>query len=131
MKKLLIAFGVFFLVFSNIPAVSQPANRPGLSLKETFDLYVKSVQSSDLESLFSTISENETFFFLTSGGRLISTRSGYYKFHEEWFQEKDWEMPVDHIEVHEGHDLGYATAQYHYGAASRTAAGMPSTPGLP
>jgi len=113
-RKFSIISGLLFLAFSIIPAVSQPVNRPGMSLKETFDLYVKSVQSSNLEGLFSTVSENETFFFLTSGGRLISTRSGYYKFHEEWFQEKDWEMPVDHVEVHEGRDFGYAMAQYHY-----------------
>lgn len=114
MRKFLIIFGILFLAFFQVPASSEQGNGPGMSLRETFDLYVKSVQGSDLKSLFSTISENEAFFFLTSGGRLISTRSGYYKFHEEWFQEKDWEMPVDHIEVHEARDMGYATALYHY-----------------
>lgn len=113
-SKSLIVFGLLSLVIFHVPAVSQPANRPGMSLKETFDLYVKAVQSSNLESLFSTVTDKETLFFLTSAGRLIATRSGYYKFHEEWFQEKGWEMPVDHIEVHEGRDIGYATAQYHY-----------------
>jgi nitroreductase/ketosteroid isomerase-like protein len=121
MIKSLFIFGLLTLIFSQIPTVSPSGNRPGLSLRATFDLYVKSVQGSNLDGLFSTVTEKETFFFLTSGGRLIATRSGYYKFHEEWFQEKDWEMPVDHIEVHEGHDIGYATAQYHY--KGRTPAG--------
>jgi nitroreductase/ketosteroid isomerase-like protein len=89
-------------------------NKPGLSLKETFDLYVQSIHNSDLESLFTTVTKNEEFFFLTSGGRLIDTRTDYYKFHEDWFKEKDWEMPVDNIEVHEGNDTGYTTAVFHY-----------------
>ena len=113
-RKSLIIFGLLALVFFQIPIVPQSGNRPGLSLRETFDLYVKSVQNSDLKGLFSTVSEKDSFFFLTSGGRLIATRDGYHKFHEEWFREKDWEMPVDHIDVFEGRDIGYATAQYHY-----------------
>src|SRR4030042_5684802 len=113
-KKFGLVWALFALVILQIPLASQSGNRPGMSLRETFDLYVKSVQNSDLEGLFSTVSDKAEFFFLTSGGRLIATREGYSKFHEEWFQEKDWEMPVDHIGVHEGRDFGYATAQYHY-----------------
>jgi nitroreductase/ketosteroid isomerase-like protein len=89
-------------------------NRPGLPLREVFDLYVRSIHNSDLESLFTTITTNEKFFFLTSTGALIDTRTGYYKFHEDWFKEKDWEMPVDNIEVHEGGGFGYTTAVFHY-----------------
>ncbi len=112
--KPLLIFSLLSLVVFQIPAAPQSGNRPGLNLRETFDLYVKCVQNSDLKGLFSTVSEKESFFFLTSAGRLIATRNGYYNFHEEWFREKDWEMPVDHIEVHEGRDSGYVTAQYHY-----------------
>jgi nitroreductase/ketosteroid isomerase-like protein len=91
-------------------------NRPGLSLRETFDLYVRSIQKSDIQSLFTTVTQKKDFFFLTSSGKLIDTREGYYQFHEEWFKEKDWEMPVDNIQVHEGQDLGYTTAIFHYRA---------------
>jgi len=89
-------------------------NRPGLSLKETFELYVRSIQNSDLKSLFTTVSNNPKFFFLTSRGRLIDSREGYYKFHEEWFKEKEWKMPVDFLEAVEGKDYGYTNAIYHY-----------------
>lgn len=84
------------------------------SLKETFERYVKSVQSSDLKGLFQTVTDDEKLLFLTASGERIDTRKGYYKFHEEWFQEKDWEMPVELLEVHEGKDYGYATALFHY-----------------
>jgi nitroreductase/ketosteroid isomerase-like protein len=67
-----------------------------------------------LESLFTTVTKNEEFFFLTSGGRLIDTRTGYYKFHEDWFKEKDWEMPVDTVKTHEEGNMGYTTAVFHY-----------------
>ena len=89
-------------------------NRPGLSLKETFDMYVQSVQNSDLKGLFTTVSDNKEFFFLTSTGKLINTREEYYKFHEQWFKEKDWQWRVDSIAIHEGKDYGYTTALYHY-----------------
>lgn len=104
--SLLLSFGSFGL--------AETKNRSGLSLKETFDIYVRSVQNSDLVGLFSTVTDNEKFFFLTSTGKLIDTHQGYYKFHEDWFKEKDWEMPVDLLEVNEGKEYGYTTAIFHY-----------------
>ncbi|MGB7062765.1 MAG: nitroreductase family protein [Candidatus Zixiibacteriota bacterium] len=91
-------------------------NRPGLSLKETFDIYVRSVQNSDLHGLFSTVTDEERFFFVTANGKLIDTREGYRKFHEGWFKERDWEMPVELLEVQEGKDYGYTNAIFHYRA---------------
>jgi nitroreductase/ketosteroid isomerase-like protein len=117
MRKKCLLF-VFFLglVFS-LFTFSEPEetkNRPGLSLQETFEIYVRAIHNADLESLFTTVTDEEKFFFLTSTGRLIDTRQGYYRFHEDWFKEKDWEMPVDSVEVHEGKDFGYTTAIFHY-----------------
>jgi len=89
-------------------------NKPGLSLEETFNLYVRSIQKSDLEGLFSTVTEDEEFFFLTAGGKLIDTREQYYKFHEEWFKGENWDMPVDLIDVYEAKDYGYTLAIFHY-----------------
>jgi nitroreductase/ketosteroid isomerase-like protein len=92
----------------------QERNRPGLSIKETFDIYVRSVQNSDLEALFTTVTEEKKFFFLTTTGVLISSRTDYYTFHQDWFKEDDWEMPVEYLEDHEGQEYGYATALFHY-----------------
>jgi len=92
----------------------QAQNRPGLSLRETFDLYVTSIQRSDIATLFTTVTENPRMIFLTTTGKMIDTREGYYRFHEEWFKEKEWEMPVEVVEVREGTDYGYVTAIFHY-----------------
>lgn len=99
-----------FTLSSEIIAQSDPS----FSLKETFDLYVESVQNSDLEGLFSTVSDNERFHFLTSKGEFIDSRHGYYRFHENWFKEKNWKMPVELLEIHEGKDYGYTIAIFHY-----------------
>lgn len=109
---------LFLVVNKTIQAdeSAQEQNRPGLSIKETFDIYVRSVQNSDLEALFTTVTEGERFFFLTSTGKLINSRRDYYTFHEDWFKEEDWEMPVEYIEGHEGQEYGYATAIFHYKA---------------
>jgi nitroreductase/ketosteroid isomerase-like protein len=114
-KRLAALVPSFFLSFVCLALfLGSEDNRPGLSLKETFDLYIRSIQNSDLKGLFTTVTDNPKFFFLTSRGRLIDTREGYYKFHEEWFKEKEWEMPVDLLEVVEGKDYGYTNAIYHY-----------------
>lgn len=105
---------VIFFLLANIKVEAQ--NRPGLSIKETFDIYVKAVQNSDLKTLFTTVTNSDQFFFLTSRGKLIDTRESYHKFHDDWFKEKDWEMPVDFIEAKEGTDYGYTNAIYHYKA---------------
>ncbi len=113
-RRVVFAASFFFSFVCLAPLLGAEENRPGLSLKETFDLYVRSIQNSDLKSLFSTVSDNPKFFFLTSRGRLIDTREGYYRFHAEWFKEREWEMPVDLVEVVEEKDYGYTNAIYHY-----------------
>ncbi|MDH5744788.1 MAG: nitroreductase family protein [Candidatus Aminicenantes bacterium] len=117
---ILVLFSIFsvsiksWIVAGDLGQMKPVTNRPGLTLKETFMIYVKSIQNSDLESLFTTVTDNDRFFFLTSSGTLIDSREGYYKFHEEWFREKDWEMPVELLEAHEAEEYGYASAIFHY-----------------
>jgi len=89
-------------------------NKPGMTLEETFNLYVQTVQNSDLEGLFSTITDDEHFIFLTAGGKLIDSRQGYYEFHREWFRETDWEMPVEIVDIHKGNNCGYVTAIFYF-----------------
>jgi nitroreductase/ketosteroid isomerase-like protein len=105
---------ILFLSGFTAHDIQQTADYPGLSLKETFDLYVQSVQKADLETLFSTVTSSDKLIFLTSRGKLINSREEYYKFHQDWFREKDWEMPVELLEVHEGKEYGYATAIFRY-----------------
>jgi len=88
-------------------------NKPGLTLEETFDIYVKAVQNSDLEALFTTVSKSDDFYFLTAKGDFID-REGYYKFHEGWFKETGWEMPVKLLIVKEGKKYGYTNAIFYY-----------------
>lgn len=110
----LFLMSLFVLSVGHTDEGTTTQNRPGLSLKETFDIYVRAVQSSDLEGLFSTVTDSEDILFLTSRGQRIDTREGYYQFHVDWFKETDWEMPVELLEVHEGRDYGYTTAIFHY-----------------
>ncbi|MFW6160818.1 MAG: nitroreductase family protein [Acidobacteriota bacterium] len=115
MKKIFIilwGLTVFFILDGFLPA--QEKNQPGLSLKETFVIYVQSVQNSDLESLFTTVTDEERLVFLTATGRLIDSRQGYYSFHEEWFKEEDWKMPVELLEINEGQEFGYTIAKFFY-----------------
>ncbi len=88
-------------------------NRPGLSLQETFDLYVRAVQNSDLGGLFSTVTEGDDFYFLTADGKLLN-RDEYYKFHEAWFKDANWEMPVELLRVTEDKEYGYTNAIFYY-----------------
>jgi nitroreductase/ketosteroid isomerase-like protein len=115
LRKTIICFvPLLMLSVFHLLSIAAEVNRPGLSLRKTFDIYVRAVQNSDLKNLFSTVTNNEKFFFLTSTGKLIDTRQGYYKFHEDWFKEEDWEMPVDLLGVHEGKEYGFTTAVFHY-----------------
>jgi nitroreductase/ketosteroid isomerase-like protein len=84
------------------------------SIREVFDRYVQAIHNSDIETLFTTVTEKNDFFFLTSTGELIDTREGYYKFHTDWFKESEWEMPVELLNIYEGDQYGYSTAIFHY-----------------
>ena len=114
MKKCMLFSLLVILAAANTGLKGIEMNRPGLTVKETFDIYVKAVQNSDIKALFTTVTDNDDFFFLTSRGELIDTRQGYRKFHEDWFKENNWKMPVDFVEAHEGKEYGYATAVFHY-----------------
>jgi nitroreductase/ketosteroid isomerase-like protein len=113
-RSFLTAFFFITTMTIGLRVLGPGQNRPGMPLREVFDLYVQAVQHSDLATLFSTVTENEKFFFLTSTGGLIKTRTGYSQFHQDWFKERDWEMTVDNVEVHDEHDFGYVTAVFHY-----------------
>lgn len=93
---------------------SQAYSQDQRSLKETFDFYVQSVQNENMEDLFSIVSDEADFFFLTSNGVLIDSRDGYYEFHEEWFKEDNWEMPVELHTINEGEKYGYTNALFYY-----------------
>jgi nitroreductase/ketosteroid isomerase-like protein len=114
MKRTLFFLSFLILTTFNLSNDIIAQNNPDFSLKETFDLYVKSVQNTDLEGLFSTVTDSERFCFLTSNGELINSRQAYYKFHENWFKETNWEMPVELLETHEAKDYGYTIAIFHY-----------------
>ncbi len=103
-----------FLFITALCTATDAQNRPDLSLRETFDLYVRSIQQSDIDALFSTVTNEPRVTFLTSTGRLIDSREGYYRFHQDWFKETGWEMPVELLEVREGADYGSTLAIFHY-----------------
>lgn len=109
---------IFLTPFLVLTALAQAGdeitrNRSGLSLKETFDLYLRSIHNSDLEGLFSTVSDSDDFFFLASNGKLLN-RDEYHKFHQDWFKDTNWEMPVELLEVKEGTEYGYTNAIFYY-----------------
>ncbi len=62
-------------------------NRPGLSLSGTFDLYVKAIEVSDIEALFSTVTKEEKIPFITGTGMRLGSRNGYHRFHAEGLEE--------------------------------------------
>jgi nitroreductase/ketosteroid isomerase-like protein len=113
MQKLFLLLAIYLSPLILYCSAMAFENQPGLSLRETFDIYVKSVQNSDLKGLFSTVTDSNDFFFLTADGRLLD-RDEYYKFHQGWFKETNWEMPVELLEVKEGKEYGYTNAIFYY-----------------
>lgn len=111
-KTILTAVFIAFFFLADSPGLAQ--NRPGLTVKETFDVYIEAIKKSDLEGLFTTVTGADEFFFLTSGGRLIDSRQRYHKFHEDWFAEKGWSISFELLEAVEGQDYGYTNAIYRY-----------------
>jgi len=65
MKKCMLFSLLVILAAANTGLKGIEMNRPGLTVKETFDIYVKAVQNSDIEALFTTVTDNDDFFFLT------------------------------------------------------------------
>ncbi len=112
-KTLSVRVSFYIIIISNL--ISEVTNGQEFSsIREVFDRYVQAIHHSDLETLFTTVTKKKDFFFLTSTGTLIDTREGYYKFHEDWFRETDWEMPVELIDIYEGETYGYSTAIFNY-----------------
>jgi len=116
-------FSVLLVVaFMLLPAAlfaDEGRNTEADAIKVVWEKYIKAIQNSDLETLFTTVADGEDFLFLTSRGEAIKSRDGYYKFHEGWFKEKDWEMPAELVEVHAGKEYGYTVATYNFKSKTR------------
>lgn len=116
MERMVLFFTIYLLGLTFFCSViASEENQPRLSLRETFDIYVKSVQNSDLKALFTTVTDGDDFFFLTADGRMLD-RDEYYEFHQGWFKETGWEMPVELLKVREGKEYGYTNAIFYYRA---------------
>jgi ketosteroid isomerase-like protein len=115
MKILLFLAVVLALIPVGIAAQDNPLqNRPGLSIKETFDLYLKAIEARDVDALMTTVTTGEDFTFLTTRGSKIDSVAGYRQFHVEWFAEENWTMTTEVLNMHEGTDYGYVLSKYHY-----------------
>ena len=89
-------------------------NKPGLSIEETFDLYVKCIDNLDLDGLMSTVTTGDDFVFLTSGGSVIDSVEGYRNFHADWFADTDWTCTFEKKKIKQWENHGYVLATYTY-----------------
>ena len=113
------AMSMLALVMLLMAAMSQAQetmshNRPGLSLMETYNLYLKAIEKRDVDALMSTVSDGKIFVFLNSRGERLESKSEYRNFHVEWFAEQNWSMSTRLIKLHEGPEFGFVLSTYHY-----------------
>jgi nitroreductase/ketosteroid isomerase-like protein len=99
------------LAATTTPVAADPAPD---SLRGAFDAYVRAVQGADIDALFEVVTEGDDFFFITASGERIHGVDGYRRFHEEWFSETGWSMPVSRVRVRHDGDRGRTLAVFHY-----------------
>jgi ketosteroid isomerase-like protein len=85
-----------------------------LSLRETNDLYIRSIQERDLERLMSSVTEDMMLHFIGTTGTMMKSREDYLRFHEEWFRETDWEISFDDPIIQEVNGFGYTMSVFTY-----------------
>jgi ribosome-associated protein len=102
-------------------ALAPPAgNRPGLSLAETCEIYLRSAQDGDLAALLSVPSDSSDFRFLAPTGESLD-REGFRRFHAAWFGADEWSLSAEILSLQEGVEGGHAIAWLDY--ARRTPEG--------
>ena len=94
------------------------AHQEEMSLEQTFDQYTRAIQERNLDTLFQTVTENETVHFIGTTGQIMKTRQEYHEFHAEWFEESGWEIAFELKELYEEANLGYAMAVFTYSDAT-------------
>jgi len=95
------------------PGEPPVGNRPGLSLQETCDLYLRAGQNGDLATLLSVLSDSSDFYFLAPTGELLD-REGLRRFHEDWFRAEEWVISAERLSLREGIESGHALARLDY-----------------
>jgi len=85
-----------------------------LTIREVYTTYTSAVVNSDIQSLFSTITRNGDFNFITSQGNFLRTRKEYYYFHELWFREKGWKISFGEPVIYIERKWGLSIAEFHY-----------------
>lgn len=89
-------------------------NESGMSLQQTFDVYVRAIHDRDVNALMTTVTDGPDFVFLTTSGRIIDSRAGYRQFHVDWFADEGWTIEFDMLQLSEGAEYGYVLTKYHY-----------------
>jgi ribosome-associated protein len=95
------------------PAEPPTGNRAGLTLAETCDLYLRALGAGDLRALMSVASDSAGFVFLAPSGERCD-RSGFRRFHADWYRGPDWALPVELLALGEGMEEGHALVHLDY-----------------
>lgn len=82
-------------------------------LEETYQRYVRALQSRDIDALFGTLSATGVDF-VTSRGQLLTSLDEYRAYHGEWFKSDDWTIDFQVEKREERGDCAYILTVWTY-----------------
>jgi len=112
MKKACLIFIACLLPLSFLLAEASDA-KPPLTLTETYQKYIKSLQEKNLVTLFETLS-TKGVDFITSNGSFLSTLDEYREYHQKWFAEENWTIDFKVQKTDEQKDYAYMLVIWNY-----------------
>ena len=84
-----------------------------MSFRQTLDRHLQAIQERDLETLMSTVAQDQ-ILLITPQGEVVLSPDEFARRHREWFESPSWILDVSPVRVVESPALGSATLLLDY-----------------
>jgi ketosteroid isomerase-like protein len=84
-----------------------------MTFRETLETHTSSIIARDIESLRSTLPQ-EDLLLVMSDGKVVRSVSEFLEAHRQWFAMPNWQIRFEPMESYEGPDLGVAVFKLDY-----------------
>ena len=85
-----------------------------MDFQQTLEQHLKAIKSHNLSAFAETLANDGSLILIFPNGRLMKNYEAIVDFHEDWFDDPDWDIEFKTIETQEEDRLAWVLLQVSY-----------------
>lgn len=85
-----------------------------MDFQQTLTRHLDAMQSHNLSAFVDTLAQDGSLILIFPNGRLMNNYDAIVDFHEDWFDDPDWNIEFEIIETQAEERMGWALLQVSY-----------------